>query len=128
MKKDIKQIKTMTGEELICEVLHVYDDEYTECMVIKNALSIICDEDRQREIRWYTFRPFMLHQDADQELVLNTANVLCITNPAIGELEYFQKYIHNFKQIKMEDHIAERAPENDSDLDNLIRFPTDRIH
>ena len=109
MKKDIKQIKTMTGEELICEVLHVYDDEYTECMVIKNA-------------------PFMLHQDADQELVLNTANVLCITNPAIGVLEYFQKYIHNFKQIKMEDHIAERAPENDSDLDNLIRFPTDRMH
>ena len=118
MKKDIKQIKTMTGEELICEVLHVYDDEYTECMVIKNALSIICDEDRKREI----------HQDADQELVLNTANVLCITNPAIGVLEYFQKYIHNFKQIKMEDHIAERAPENDSDLDNLIRFPTDRMH
>ena len=127
MKKDIKQIKTMTGEELICEVLEVIDDELAECLIVKNALSIICDEDRKREIRWYTFRPFMLHQDADQELVLNTANVLCITNPARGVLDYFHTYIHNFRTIKMEtdDYIASRSPEGDSDLDNLIRFPRD---
>ena len=127
MSRDVKQIKTMTGEELICEVLQVYDDENSECMIIKNALSIICDEDRKREIRWYTFRPFMLHQDADQELVLNTANVLCITNPARGVLDYFHTYIQNFRQIKMEtdDYIASRGPQGDSDLDNLIRFPRD---
>jgi len=133
MKKDIKQIKTMTGEELICEVLEVIDDELAECLIVKNALSIICDEDRKREIRWYTFRPFMLHQDADQQLVLNTSNVLCITNPSQGVLDYFYTYVHNFKMLKAEtdDFIAENAPDitfsdDDSDLDNLIRFPTSK--
>ena len=133
MSRDVKQIKTMTGEELICEVLQVYDDEHSECMIIKNALSIICDEDRKREIRWYTFRPFMLHQDADQQLVLNTSNVLCITNPSKGVLDYFHTYVHNFQMLKAEtdDFIAENAPDisfsdDDSDLDNLIRFPTSK--
>ena len=137
MRKDIKQIKTINGDELICEVLDVLEDEYGDAMVVKNCLSIVCEEDRKREIRWYTFRPFMLHQDADQQLVLNTTNVLCITNPSRGVLDYFQTYVENYRTIKneSEDFVSENMDvtfsDGDSDLDNLIRFPgsrPDKLH
>ena len=137
MRKDIKQIKTINGEELICEVLEVLEDEYGDAMIVKNCLSIVCEEDRKREIRWYTFRPFMLHQDADQQLVLNTTNILCITNPSRGVLDYFQTYVQIFRTIKNEsddwvsDNIDVTFSDDDSDLDNLIRFPgsrPDKLH
>ena len=137
MRKDIKQIKTINGDELICEVLEVIDDEYGDALIVKNCLSIVCEEDRKREIRWYTFRPFMLHQDADQQLVLNTTNVLSITNPARGVIDVFHTYVQNYRTIKneSEDYVSENMDitfsDDDSDLDNLIRFPgssPDKLH
>lgn len=135
--RDIKQIKLTTGEELVCDVLEVVEDEYAEAMVVTNCLTILCQEDRKREIRWYTFRPFMLHQDADQQLVINTQNIVCLTTPAKGVMDYFNTYLDNFRKIKKEeeDFVRENMDitfsEDDSDLNNLIRFPgpkPDRVH
>ena len=73
----------------------------------------------------------------DQQLVLNTTNVLCITNPSRGVLDYFQTYVENFRTIKneTEDFVSENMDitfsDDDSDLDNLIRFPgsrPDKLH
>jgi len=135
--RDIKQIKLTTGEELVCDVLELIEDEYAEAMVVTNCLTILCQEDRKREIRWYTFRPFMLHQDADQQLVINTQNIVCLTKPAKGVLDYFNTYLDNFRKIKKEeeDFVRENMDitfsDDDSDLNNLIRFPgpkPDRVH
>ena len=135
--RDIKQIKLTTGEELVCDVLELVEDEYAEAMVVTNCLTILCQEDRKREIRWYTFRPFMLHQDADQQLVINTQNIVCLTTPAKGVMDYFNTYLDNFRKIKKEeeDFVRENMDitfsEDDSDLNNLIRFPgpkPDRVH
>ena len=135
--RDIKQIKLTTGEELVCDVLELVEDEYAEAMVVTNCLTILCQEDRKREIRWYTFRPFMLHQDADQQLVINTQNIVCLTTPAKGVMDYFNTYLDNFRKIKKEeeDFVRENMDitfsDDDSDLNNLIRFPgpkPDRVH
>ena len=74
MNNNYRQMKLVSGEEIICEVVFWPDDndeEGDQTMVIRRAAELQCHEDLDQQIRWYVFRPYMMYiSEKDQYIKL----------------------------------------------------------
>jgi len=108
---EVKQLKLISGEEVICELVAIEVDDYdAEVMVIRAAYNIISQEDFENKFRYYTFRPFMAQIiDPSHILVLNSGSVLCMTNPATNVYDQYIEYIEHFrKEERSKEHEQEK--------------------
>tara|TARA_R110002074_G_scaffold75962_4_gene173169 strand:- start:6595 stop:7002 length:408 start_codon:yes stop_codon:yes gene_type:complete len=133
---DIRQMKLFSGEEILCDLVDVqneYGDE--EVFIIRAAYLLISKEDFENNMRYYTFRPFMMHiLDPSHVLLLNSASVICITNPHTIVLE---QYVHHcalvrnemaeLEQSNVENHLDKMAGE-DAQRDNNVVDLKPKVH
>lgn len=127
----IKQMKLLSGEEILCDLVDVtYTEEDGEVMVIRAAFVLVATEDFENGLRYYTFRPFMMHiHDPTQILLLNTGAVICLTTPHVTVIEQYESHINQFrkedeeKKAKLDalDKILDEMEQEDQ-FDNVYDF------
>lgn len=121
--RSVKQFKLIGGEEILCDLVGVELDEYdAEVMIIRGAYSLISQEDFENGLRYYTFRPFMMHiNDPSHLLALNSGSIICMTTPSETVEEQYIKYIGlHTKEEDKDDSIGEY--EEDLSDENIIKF------
>ena len=126
---DVKQMKLLGGEEILCDLVDVqYTEEEGEAFVIRAAYSLISQEDFENGFRYYTFRPFMMHiYDPSHILLLNSASVICMTNPSEAVIEQYIKHIEGFRKEmrekdKTDDFLDKMTEEDDKKDDRIVKF------
>ena len=115
-----KQLKLISGEEIICEVVYYPDnDNEDNVMVIRSAIELAMHEDLEEAIRFYTFKPYMMYvYDEEQLITLNANNITSMTTP---HDEMLRQYKNHFNRLVKEDD--EIFYEKDSDeLNNILKF------
>lgn len=63
---NLKQIKLVTGEEILCEVL---DDSVLESIAVRNALMLV-ERMHADGHKYFTFKSFMIYQDSPLNVIL----------------------------------------------------------
>jgi hypothetical protein len=92
---DIKQIKLVTGEEVVCEVIS--EDEWE--IVIRNAFTIVSRAAPQG-YRFYTFRMFMVYQETNDNLiVIRQDKLVAYAHPTEDMLREYAKAIVELNAI-----------------------------
>lgn len=128
---DVKQMKLLGGEEILCDLVDVqYDEEDGEAFVIRAAYTLVSQEDFENGFRYYTFRPFMMHvYDPSHILLLNSASVICMTNPATAVIDQYIKHIEGFRKdlresqkSQTEDFLDKMAEEDEEKDDRIVKF------
>lgn len=117
-----RQLKLITGEELLCDLVTSEFNEYDEeILFVKNAYSLVSTEDFENQVRFYTFKPFMMHQyESDKLLALNAGAVICAVIPDKKVIEQYQLHIDQFKA---EDEESDINTDDDDPLDpNIVKF------
>ena len=114
MLPEHKQLKLTNGDELICEVIEKDVD-----MLVRNAMKLMPMED-QANIRYYSFRPWMLlqhHEDAVQ--LIHSHHIVGEATPTAKMMEQYKYIMEEFKadeaaddeEIEFEfDHDEEELP------------------
>ena len=120
-KSNVKQLKLVTGDEVICEILE--EDEHD--IIIRNVLSIHFNALEDGSRMW-TFKLFMCYQDdPDRFVLVKVDKIVAIANP-IKEL--LQQYVSAIKNIMVDEdgdiHQMEEEYMMDSDSSNVLKFPT----
>lgn len=125
--KKVKQLKLVTGEEILCEILEEDDVD----VIIRNALLIRFHE-MEDGSRLYTFNLFMCYQDdPDRFILLKLDKLVSVANPTDSLLEQyvgvtekiFTNEVENISDEDYDRHFFETYA-TDSDATNDIKFPT----
>ena len=127
---EVKQMKLLSGEEILCDLVDIqWDDNEGEAMIIRAAYLLVSTEDFENGLRYYTFRPFMMHvNDPSHVLLLNSAAVICMTTPHPNVKEQYINYISQIAKEEREknktlDDFLDEMVENDSPKDeNVVTF------
>ena len=116
--KKVKQLKLVTGEEILCEILEEDDID----VIIRNALSIQFHK-LDDGSRLYTFNLFMCYQDdPDRFILLKLDKIMSIANPTE---EFLGQYVSIVDKIFSDgDETEESYSFMDSDQGNVLKFPT----
>tara|TARA_R110000737_G_scaffold26859_1_gene45641 strand:+ start:4138 stop:4533 length:396 start_codon:yes stop_codon:yes gene_type:complete len=112
---DVKQMKLFSGEEILCDLVDIeYEDDAGTCFVIRAAYLLISKEDFDNNMRYYTFRPFMMHvMDPGHVLILNADSVICMTHP---EKSIEKQYLGHVEMIR-EEMVLDDDDDEDSAMD-----------
>jgi hypothetical protein len=116
--KKVKQLKLVTGEEILCEIL----EEDAVDVIIRNALSIQFHK-LDDGSRLYTFNLFMCYQDdPDRLILLKLDKIVSVANPTE---EFLGQYVSIVEKIfSSDDETEESYSFMDSDQGNVLKFPT----
>ena len=116
--KKVKQLKLVTGEEILCEIL----EEDRIDLIIRNALSIQFHK-LDDGSRLYTFNLFMCYQDdPDRLILLKLDKIVSVANPTE---EFLGQYVSIVEKIFSDDDETEESYSfMDSDQSNVLKFPT----
>jgi hypothetical protein len=129
--KKVKQIKLVTGEELICEIIEEDDAD----IIVRNAISINFGELVDGSRAW-SFRYYMCYQDDPERFILlKLDKVVAVANPMQVLIDQYEAALN--EMIGMEsgnldnpeylgdDYInGEEQLDGDSDSSNVLSFPT----
>lgn len=110
-----RQLKLVTGEELICEVL----DEHDNDIIIRNALTLKLTISTEGTY-YYRFNPFMSFQgESTQLLLLVSDKILSLANPSPELLVYYEGAMKQLNDTEDSDHSMEDTNLIDSDFSNI---------
>ena len=108
--KNVKHIKLVTGEELICEL--VEDDERE--IIVRNALKMVSH--MRDGYKFYTFKNFMIYQDRPNSLqIIRAQHVVSYAIPPadlieeweIGLREMYQNGREQDPTVELEPHMVD---------------------
>lgn len=127
---DVKQMKLLGGEEILCDLVDVqYSEEEGEAFVIRAAYSLISQEDFENGLRYYTFRPFMMHiYNPAHVLLLNSGAVICMANPHESVVEQYMRHVESYrkeereKQSELDDFLDKMEEESEDKDDRVVKF------
>lgn len=125
MTAQVKQIKMLGGEEILCDLVDIQLDEYEqEIMIIRGAYTLVSQEDFESGFRYYTFRPFMMHvYDPEHLLALNSSAIICITNPHEKVIDQYVKHVEAFQSDYSEKESEDILEKLEEDRDErIIKF------
>src|SRR5210317_1918064 len=95
-----KQLKLTNGDELICEVIEKDID-----MLVRNAMKLMPMED-QANIRYYSFRPWMLLQhDEDAVQLIHSHHIVGEATPTAKMMEQYKYIMEEFKDAEDDQEI-----------------------
>ena len=93
----VKQLKLVTGEEVICEVL----DEAPESLAVRNAFTLY-EKETTDGYKYFTFRTFMTYQDTPLSVMLLMSDkVMAMAIPSDDMRQQYQ-----IAMDEMADYIA----------------------
>lgn len=97
---NVKQLKLVTGEEILAELVSSEINEYDEeVLFLRNVYTLVSTEDFKEGVRFYTFRPFMMHQYEDNKiLALNSGAVICGAIPDRKVIEQYETHCSQFSE------------------------------
>jgi len=139
-KEDIKQIKMSSGDEILCEIMDINDEE----LIIRHALQI-CKVDVDATRTYGMLRPWISFQEETGELIsLNDMHIVAIAIPSKDLLKQFSTAIGSSKietpseifdvenwmerlYNKKSSESSEYSEMLDSD-ENIINFPSGYKH
>lgn len=85
MDYSIKQLKLVTGEEVICEIL----DETPESLAVRNVLALT-EKTTSDGYKYFTFRTFMTYQDTPLSVMLiMNDKIMAIAIPSKDMVEQY---------------------------------------
>ena len=114
--KKVKQLKLVTGEEILCEIL----EEDRIDLIIRNALTIQFHK-LDDGSRLYTFNLFMCYQDdPDRLILLKQDKIVSVANPTS---DFLNQYVSVVEKIFSDDGENSNSF-MDSDQTNVLKFPT----
>lgn len=118
----VKQLKLVTGEEIMAEV--VEEDDYD--VFVRNVLAIQFHNLNDGS-RMYTFKLFMCYQDDPERLLLiKIDKIVAIANPIQEMIEQYQSAVSSMIEDDEEDDFNEtykKMTALDSDGSNVVKFP-----
>jgi hypothetical protein len=122
---NLKQIKFVNGEEIICELVEEYEEE----IVVKNALKLSKVE-TSTYVTYYNFRPWMtMKNDVSDIILVNAYHMICAANPSD---ELGQQYIAALKSFYEDnDEEIEDDLETEGFFDsatNVVSFLKPKLH
>jgi len=102
---NVKQFKLVTGEEILADLVSSELDEYEEeILFLRNVYLLVATENFEEGIRFYTFRPFMMHQYEDNKiLALNAGAVICSALPDRKVVDQYESHVGSFSNTKEAD-------------------------
>ena len=87
----IKQIKISSGDEILCEIIDITDEE----LIVRNALQI-CKIEIDANRSYGMLKPWISFQENTQELVsLNDMHIVAIASPSEDLIKQFGNAIKN---------------------------------
>jgi len=79
---NLKQFKLTNDDEIICEVLEAEGPDAS--VVIRKVLKLMCIDDFERNVRYYSFKPWMsFTDDIDGLQTLNAGHIVGQMNPSV---------------------------------------------
>ena len=145
MDKDIQQIKLVSGNELLCEVVEWPDEKSDNStdLIIRNALSIINGENEEGNTV-FLFKPFLHYVDKSSQFIsLSKMQIMALNRPdrylqkeymsAFAEFEKssFERDEDYKEQEMYEVSMVEEALEEtkiDDKTDNVVQLNTKTLH
>lgn len=126
-KSNVKQLKLVTGDEIICEILE--EDEID--IVVRNVLSINFHIPEPGTRMW-AFNYFMCSQhNPDKFTLIRADKIVGVAVPPESLMIQYQKAIAEMISDEFddeeEDYIQQMLKE-DSDRDNVVKFPGPIVH
>lgn len=147
MEKELRQFKTTSGEEVVCEVMQ-WNDGYESEILVRKAMKLVLQESPDG-IKYFSFRPWMVYQEhPDDIIVLNLNNIVGIGfppdtlvvqyNAAVQDMAEMnltreQEFSQTFeekaeKRMKFKDKIDEYLSRMDSGSNVIDLFDPKRVH
>lgn len=118
----VKQLKLVTGEEIMAEVI----EEDERDVFIRNVLAIQF-HNLEDGSRMYTFKLFMCYQDdPERMLLLKIDKIVAIANPIEEMLNQYTSAVSSMIEEDEEDDFDEtynKMTKLDSDGSNIVKFP-----
>ena len=129
---NVKQLKLITGEEILCDVIDIEINEFDEeIIIIKSACALVSTEDFENQVRFYTFRPFMMHQyESNKVMILQSGAVICSAIPDRKVIDQYETHVEQNKADE-EDDIDSSVNDLDDTPDdtNVLKFnPKNKLH
>lgn len=136
-ENEIWQIKTSSGDEIVCEVIESLEHE----IVVMNALRLCVYIDESGDQNIHVFKPWMTYTtDLEERIHISMANVVAYFSPAtVMQLQYLDaldtiaSYTAELERSYMDFHEEKRAESNvgDSASSNVVTLfggPDDTLH
>jgi hypothetical protein len=118
MSDNIKQLKLVTGEEIICEIIEEDDQD----LIIRNPLAFEYKQEPDGTRLW-SYRLFMCYQDDPDKLILvKIDKIVAIANPVPSIVKQYIKGVESIMDYEGDDY-----DEEDDDIEydsNVLPFPT----
>jgi len=120
MTDNVKQLKLVTGEEIICEIIE--EDEYD--LIIRNPLAFEYKVEEDGTRLW-SYRLFMCYQDDPDKLILvKIDKIVAIANPVSSILKQYIKGVESIMDYNGDDYEQEEIEYDETAKDNVLPFPT----
>lgn len=113
-----KQLKLTNGDELICEVVEKDID-----MLVRNAMKLLPMADEGANIRYYSFRPWMLLQhDEDAVQLIHSHHIVGEATPTAKMMEQYKYIMEEFK-AHPDEEVEIEFDEDDMDDEDIDEKP-----
>lgn len=122
--ENIKHLKLINGEELICELMTESGDN----IIIRNALSLL-EKQFGSEQKYYAFKTYMVYQDTPQNcMVMFTDKIMSLAVPTDDMVTQYKNALSEMKEFLTEqeekslvDDWDDLSAESEQDLENFLR-------
>ena len=122
--ENIKHLKSINGEELICELMTESGDN----IIIRNALSLL-EKQFGSEQKYYAFKTYMVYQDTPQNcMVMFTDKIMSLAVPTDDMVTQYKNALGEMKEFLTEqeekslvDDWDDLSAESEQDLENFLR-------
>lgn len=118
-KKDINQIKLVTGQEILANVLERRDDAFTLNYALDMVPAEFLEDDYTEDNKtYYILRPFISYTDSlENQIAVNPFAVVSANIPSDKVIEQYLKSIAQIQGLLIDD------ASSDSDTGNVVSFP-----
>ena len=97
-ENELRQFKTTSGEEVVCEVVQ-WNEGYDTEVLVRKAMRLVLIE-TEDGIKYYSFRPWMVYQEhPDDLIILNINNVIGIGFPPDTLLSQYNEAVQEMAEM-----------------------------
>ena len=99
VKKDLRQLKLISGDEIVCEII----EEHKTHFLVRNVLKITA-RSNQGPKKYFTFTPYMVYQEGMlQVIMLMTSHMMAFAIPTSEMVIQYEMALKEIDRIVKED-------------------------
>ena len=125
MTYELRQFKLTNGDEILCEVVQWHNEDELE-LVVKKAMKLQYGNNKDGDIRYYAFRPWMVYGESPDELViLNGNHVVGICEPSAPLVYQWKEAVEDMSNLhdeRMKEHAQTIGESKQSMTDRMKEF------